>query len=104
MRNICPFREDEDAESATNPMVEADSAWGYSHLVLGALGLFVYVGAEVSIGSFLVNFFFHQDIAGLGEAQAAKYVSFYSGGAMVGRFMSDLGRAPYPGNARPRTI
>ena len=85
-------------------MVVADSAWGYSHLVLGALGLFVYVGAEVSIGSFLVNFFSHQDIAGLGEAQAAKYVSFYSGGAMVGRFMSDLGRAPYPGNVRPRTI
>ena len=32
------------------------SAWDYRHLVLGAVGIFVYVGAEVSIGSFLVNY------------------------------------------------
>jgi FHS family L-fucose permease-like MFS transporter len=63
------------------------SAWGYRHLKLGALGIFLYVGAEVSIGSFLVNFIGQSYIAGLPEAQAAKYVSFYWGGAMIGRFL-----------------
>lgn len=59
----------------------------YRHLVLGAVGIFVYVGAEVSIGSFLVNFLGQADIAGLPEATAAGFVSYYWGGAMVGRFI-----------------
>lgn len=63
------------------------SAWKYPHLILGAIGIFVYVGAEVSIGSFLVNFLGEQNIAGLAEAEAGKYVSFYWGGAMIGRFI-----------------
>lgn len=64
-----------------------DSAWGYRHLVLGAIGIFVYVGGEVSIGSFLINFLGEPSIAGLAEQEAGKYVSFYWGGAMVGRFI-----------------
>ncbi|NMP31506.1 sugar MFS transporter [Thalassotalea sp. M1531] len=63
------------------------SAWQYRHLVLGALGIFVYVGGEVAIGSFLVNFFADPNIAGLEEAEAAKYIAYYWGGAMVGRFI-----------------
>lgn len=63
-----------------------ESAWGYRHLVLGAVGIFVYVGAEVSIGSFLVNYLAQSNISGLAEHEAAKYVSLYWGGAMVGRF------------------
>jgi FHS family L-fucose permease-like MFS transporter len=63
------------------------SAWKYPHLILGAIGIFVYVGAEVSIGSFLVNFLGEKNIAGLAEADAGKYVSFYWGGAMIGRFI-----------------
>ena len=63
------------------------SAWTYSHLVLGALAIFLYVGAEVSIGSFLINFLGEANIAGLEESDAAKYVSFYWGGAMIGRFI-----------------
>ena len=66
---------------------ENGSAWGYRHLVLGAVGIFVYVGAEVSIGSFLVSFFNDPNIAGLEEAEAAKYIAYYWGGAMVGRFI-----------------
>ncbi|MBU1097602.1 MAG: L-fucose:H+ symporter permease [Ignavibacteriae bacterium HGW-Ignavibacteriae-2] len=66
---------------------EHSSAWGFKHLVLGAIGIFVYVGAEVSIGSFLVNFLGESNIAGLPESQAGQYVSFYWGGAMVGRFI-----------------
>lgn len=63
------------------------SAWGYKHLVLGAIGIFVYVGGEVSIGSFLVNYIGQPFIAGLKEADAGKFVSFYWGGAMIGRFV-----------------
>ncbi|HET9052697.1 MAG TPA: glucose/galactose MFS transporter, partial [Cyclobacteriaceae bacterium] len=57
------------------------------HLILGAVGIFVYVGAEVSIGSFLVNFLGEKNIANMAEADAGRYVSFYWGGAMVGRFI-----------------
>lgn len=63
------------------------TAWGYKHLVLGAIAIFLYVGAEVSIGSFLVNYFGQSFIAGLKDSDAGKLVSFYWGGAMVGRFI-----------------
>jgi len=62
-------------------------AMSYRHLVLGALGIFLYVGAEVSIGSFLINFIGEPHIAGLSHADAARYVSMYWGGALVGRFI-----------------
>ena len=57
------------------------------HLTLGALGIFFYVGAEVSIGSFLINYLGDPKVAGLSEGQAAKYVSIYWMGAMIGRFI-----------------
>jgi len=57
------------------------------HLRLGVVGIFVYVGAEVAIGSFLVSYMSQDFIAGFSEAQAAKYVSYYWGGAMIGRFI-----------------
>ena len=63
------------------------SALSHTHLVLGAIGIFLYVGGEVSIGSFLINFLAEPSIAGMTHAQAANYVSFYWGGAMVGRFI-----------------
>jgi len=63
------------------------SAMSYRHLVLGAIGIFVYVGGEVSIGSFLINFMGEPGIAGMNAADAAHYVSFYWGGAMIGRFV-----------------
>jgi MFS transporter, FHS family, L-fucose permease len=64
-----------------------DSVWKHPNLVFGALAIFAYVGAEVSIGSFLVNYFGQADIAGLSAKSAAGYVSFYWAGAMVGRFL-----------------
>jgi MFS transporter, FHS family, L-fucose permease len=64
-----------------------ESVWGYKHLVLGAIGIFVYVGGEVSIGSFLINFLGEPAIVGLQEKDAGKYVSIYWGGAMIGRFI-----------------
>lgn len=74
-------------EASGSPIDSRASAWKYPHLILGAIGIFVYVGAEVSIGSFLVNFLGEKNIAGLAEADAGKYVSFYWGGAMIGRFI-----------------
>jgi FHS family L-fucose permease-like MFS transporter len=64
-----------------------DSIWKHPNLIFGAIGIFVYVGAEVSIGSFLVNYFSQPEIGGLSEKAAAGLVSFYWGGAMVGRFI-----------------
>ena len=63
------------------------SVWSYRPLVLGAIAIFLYVGAEVSIGSFFVNFVEQPQIAGLPAAVAGAYLSFYWGGAMVGRFV-----------------
>jgi FHS family L-fucose permease-like MFS transporter len=64
-----------------------DSIWRHRNLIFGAIGIFVYVGAEVSIGSFLVNYFSQPEIGGLTEKVAASFVAFYWGGAMVGRFI-----------------
>jgi len=63
------------------------SIWRYTHLVLGMVGIFVYVGAEVSIGSFLINYLSQPEIGNLSERVAADYVTYYWGGAMVGRFV-----------------
>ncbi|WP_254427341.1 L-fucose:H+ symporter permease [Rhodanobacter sp. C01] len=57
------------------------------HVLFGVLGIFFYVGAEVSIGSFMVNYLSMPDIGHMSEQQAAHYVSWYWGGAMVGRFI-----------------
>ena len=64
-----------------------DSVWQHRHLVLGAVGIFVYVGAEVSIGSFLVNYMHEPNIAGFSLEKAAGYLTFYWTGAMIGRFI-----------------
>src|SRR5260221_2458601 len=64
-----------------------DSIWKHPNLIFGAISIFVYVGAEVSIGSFLVNYFTQPEIGGFTEKVAASFVAFYLGGAMVGRFI-----------------
>ena len=63
------------------------SLWKYRHLVLGAVGIFAYVGAEVAIGSFLINYLTQHSIGNISEIKASQYVSYYWGGAMVGRFL-----------------
>jgi FHS family L-fucose permease-like MFS transporter len=76
-------------ETANQGPVEnvSDSIWKHPNLIFGAIGIFTYVGAEVSIGSFLVNYLGLAEIAGLSAVGAAGFVSFYWGGAMVGRFL-----------------
>jgi FHS family L-fucose permease-like MFS transporter len=59
----------------------------HPHVAFGVLGIFCYVGAEVSIGSFMVNYLSMPDIGHMSEQQASHYVSWYWGGAMVGRFV-----------------
>lgn len=74
------------------------SAWAFPHLTLGALAIFVYVGAEVSIGSFLINFLGEDHILGLQESDAAHYIAYYWGGAMVGRFIGAVVTRYYAAN------
>mgnify|MGYP001943062126 FL=1 len=69
------------------PQVTQSSAWQHKHLVLGAIGIFVYVGAEVAIGSTLINYISSASATQMTEATAAKYIAYYWGGAMVGRFI-----------------
>ncbi|HTQ97197.1 MAG TPA: sugar MFS transporter [Candidatus Acidoferrum sp.] len=80
----------------------ADSVWKHPNLVFGAIGIFVYVGGEVAIGSSIANYLALDNIGGFlspesipdaatryraALADAAKYISLYWGGAMIGRFI-----------------
>ncbi len=69
-----------------NPLT-TDKLRNHPQLFLGALGIFVYVGAEVAIGSFIINYLHLPAIGNLTLAQGGFYLSFYWGGAMVGRFI-----------------
>lgn len=59
----------------------------HPQLVFGVVAIFVYVGAEVSIGSFMINYISLPTIGAITQEQAANYVALYWGGAMVGRFI-----------------
>ena len=67
--------------------VEGDSIWKHRALVLGVIGIFIYVGAEVSIGSFMVPYLSQPDIGNIPARVASGFLTFYWGGAMVGRFV-----------------
>lgn len=62
----------------------------HPHVFFGVLAIFFYVGAEVSIGSFLVNYLSLPEIGHMSEQQASHYVSLYWGGAMVGRLAGSV--------------
>ncbi|HLJ77340.1 MAG TPA: sugar MFS transporter [Acidobacteriaceae bacterium] len=94
-----------------------DSIWRHRHVIFGAIGIFVYVGAEVSIGSFLINYFAQPEIGGIAQAAhggsihltsaallrflakvLGSWVPIYWGGLMVGRFIgSGLQQKVNPG-------
>jgi len=69
---------------------EPFSMFSHSNLKYGVLAIFLYVGAEVAIGSYLVNFFLHLGITDMTEVTAGKMVSYYWGTAMFGRFAGAL--------------
>ena len=77
------FRPGAFAEALNKP----DSIWNHPWLIAGAFGIFTYVGAEVTIGSLLVNYMGLSQIGGLNESVAAKFLMVYWGGAMIGRFL-----------------
>jgi FHS family L-fucose permease-like MFS transporter len=77
------FRPGAFAEALSRP----DTIWRHPWLLAGALGIFTYVGAEVTIGSLLVNYMGLPQIAGLKESIAANFLMVYWGGAMLGRFL-----------------
>ncbi len=61
------------------------SIWSYRHTVLGAVGIFLYVGVEVGLASIAVNYFNSQ---GVSSAKTASFlVSLYWGGALIGRLL-----------------
>jgi FHS family L-fucose permease-like MFS transporter len=79
-----------------------DSVWRHPNLVFGAIGIFMYVGGEVAIGSSIANYLALDNIGGFVSssilpdaatryraalAEAARYISFYWLGAMIGRFI-----------------
>ncbi|WAT02381.1 L-fucose:H+ symporter permease [Rouxiella chamberiensis] len=66
------------------------SLWKKKHLVLGVIGIFAYVGAEVSIGSYLISLLERPDIAALSAVEASHKLALYWGGAMVGRFIGSV--------------
>ncbi|MCX7861918.1 MAG: sugar MFS transporter [Bacteroidales bacterium] len=62
----------------------------YPHLIWGIVAIFMYVGAEVSIGSMLISFLKLPYIGNMTEAMASKYVSLYWTGLMLGRFLGAI--------------
>jgi FHS family L-fucose permease-like MFS transporter len=76
-----------DEKVSPEELERAGSIWKRKHLLLGAVGIFVYVGAEVAIGSFLINYFSQPDTGGMTEKAASRYVSLYWFFAMIGRFV-----------------
>ena len=79
-----------EAVVASKDGARATPVWSHRHLVLGVVAIFVYVGGEVAIGSLLVNFMMDPSVGGLQQQAAGQHLSYYWGGAMVGRFVGAL--------------
>jgi FHS family L-fucose permease-like MFS transporter len=77
----------DDIKSQNEPQ---KSLFSHSHLVFGVIAIFCYVGAEVTIGNFLINYIGEPYILGLSEYAAGTYLAYYWGGAMVGRFVGAI--------------
>lgn len=78
--------------------VGGGSIFNHGNFVWGIGAIFLYVGGEVAIGSYLVSFFEKPEIGGLTAERAGYFVSFYWGAAMVGRFLGSaiLQKVPAP--------
>ncbi|WP_199118448.1 sugar MFS transporter [Pedobacter sp. ASV28] len=76
------FKADEDEQ------VKGFGVLKFTHLKLGVLAIFCYVGAEVAIGSFIISLL--KEIKGMEEIVSKNYLSLYWGGAMIGRFVGAI--------------
>lgn len=75
----------------------------FPHLRFGMLAVFMYVGGEVAIGSYLVSFMKDQHILGLAESTASLYLAYYWGGAMIGRLCGAISLGDIASQARKYT-
>jgi FHS family L-fucose permease-like MFS transporter len=66
---------------------DGGSALDFRNVRFGAFAIFSYVGAEVTIGSVIINYLGQPSMGGMSHSQAAKYVSIYWLGAMIARFI-----------------
>jgi FHS family L-fucose permease-like MFS transporter len=73
--------------SPENSILSAFSLFKQPRFAFGALCIFLYVGAEVAVGSLIVNYLMQADVLGFGAEEAGKHVPLYWGGAMAGRFL-----------------
>jgi MFS transporter, FHS family, L-fucose permease len=70
------------------PTLAKKSVWKYPHVLLGAVAIFCYVGAEVGNAGLLVNFL--NEKIQISKEEASSYAAIYWGGAMVGRFFGSI--------------
>ncbi|HSZ24405.1 MAG TPA: sugar MFS transporter, partial [Cytophagaceae bacterium] len=76
-----------EGEIATDGIPPKTNIWQYQHLIFGVLGIFVYVGAEVAIGSHIINYLEMKEVMSFSAKEAGAFVAYYWGGAMIGRFL-----------------
>ncbi|WP_183986842.1 sugar MFS transporter [Sphingomonas jinjuensis] len=77
----------QEEQSHQGSILQAFNLLGRPRFGIGALCIFLYVGAEVAIGSLIVNYLMQPSVMGLTDQAAGKHVPFYWGGALVGRFI-----------------
>ncbi len=75
-------------EKAEEITTKQKSIFRKPYVLLGALGIFFYVGAEVSIGSNFVSYM--KEMLNKPESIASAFLSYYWGGAMIGRFLGAI--------------
>ncbi len=71
----------------TEHVTRGAGALKHPHTVLGMLAIFMYVGGEVCVGSSIINYLNLPKLGGLSHEAASKFLAFYWGGLMIGRFM-----------------
>ena len=76
-----------EAQDQTGSIFKAFTLLKRPRFALGALCIFLYVGAEVAIGSFIVSYLMQANVLGLAGQDAGKHVPLYWGGALIGRFI-----------------
>jgi MFS transporter, FHS family, L-fucose permease len=76
-----------EAPVAPTPILRAFNLLTRPRFAFGTLCIFLYVGGEVAIGSVIVSYLMQPSVLGMAAGEAGKHVSFYWGGAMVGRFI-----------------
>jgi len=82
-----PVIKHESSDYTNATAVDRGNALKYPHLLFGVIGIFTYVGAEVAIGSHIVNYLELPAVMSLSAVEAGNFVAFYWGSAMVGRFI-----------------